>query len=544
MLHPTPRKNHAIRSASPVNSLVAIAIHPAPSSRLPLPGVEKRGTTVEKSVESPIKITTLPPVNKPKNETDMNKRTYRTLLLAFALPLLLARCSDDKFDDGSDLTDNQRVNAYTLDLLTSGQSLYLWADQLSAPYPSDGLAPDAYIRQLRHHDDRWSNAQQDPLASRAEVYENDDTEHGFGYHLLAYQIQSGATSVYLAWIAYVYPGSPADLAGLRRGDIIVGRDDSPLSATDLNDLNNADRLSLTVSDASLENPRDVTLSATNYTVDPVLATAVLPLPDGSRVGYLHYTRFVYTGTDALDRLNDATRSLRQQGITHLVLDLRYNPGGYELALRRLASLVAPADALASSSVFIRKQYNDYWQPLLEEHEPDALVTRLDPGVLDDLRGLYVITGSSTASSSEVLINGLSPYYGERLVTIGEQTVGKDVGGVTRVPDDEDINQWQITYITFRDVNSEGASVEGGIEPDTLQMENLDAEGYFLPDAHSLGDADEPLLATALALVQGLEPSASAASRAVAVRPSGLRPVSVLPLRHPIPLLSLDSPTFP
>lgn len=477
----------------------------------------------------------------------MNTRTCLALLLS--LPLLLARCSDDKYDDGSDLTENQRVNAYTLDLFTSPGSLYLWSTQVSAPYPSDLLDPDAYIRQLRHPDDLWSNAQQDPLASRAEIYENDDTEHGFGYHLLAYQIQSSGTSVYLAWVAYVNPGSPADLAGLRRGDIIIARDGSPLAATDLNDLNNADRLALTVADASLENTRDLTLVAANYTVDPVLATAVLPLPDGSRVGYLHYTRFIYTGTDALDHLTAATRSLRQQGITHLVLDLRYNPGGYELALRRLASLVAPADALASSSVLIRKQYNDYWQPLLQENEPDALVTRLDNSVpadarLDDLRGLYVITGSSTASSSEVLINGLRPYYGDRIVTIGEQTVGKDVGGVTRVPDDGDIDHWQITYITFRDVNSEGASVEGGIVPDILQEENIDAGGYFLPDAHSLGDPDEPLLASALALVQGADRSAYAASRALAAPSSGLRLVSVLPLRHPIPLLTLTRPSLP
>ena len=213
-----------------------------------------------------------------------------------------------------------------------------------------------------------------------------------------------------------------------------------------------------------------------------------------------YTRFVYSGDKDLEHLNEIFRGFKRQGVTEFILDLRYNPGGYERAAIRLASLLAPASALNNQEILLQKQWNKYWQSQYEQRPENNLISRLDNTVpqnarLDNLNRLWVITSSSTASSSEVVINGLKPFYNDKLQQVGSTTYGKYVGGVTQIPEDEEINDWRLTLITCTDVNSKGESVKGGLNPDHAASEDL-------ADAHPFGDTSEGMLATTLGLIQG------------------------------------------
>lgn len=451
----------------------------------------------------------------------MKKIIYSTLLFLAAFG-----CSDEKIDDGRDLTENEQVNTYIREEMTGETSMYLWTAEIQGKSYTLTAEPSVYLSHMRYEEDVWSSVKQDPLASRAESNANDDIESGYGWYLVNYQTEDG---FYFSYVAYVYPNSPAAEAGLKRGDLIVKADGQYLNG-DFSKLYTSSSVTVELGYMEgetiyTETGQTASLTAANTTIDPVLVHKVLDV-NGKKVGYLHYTRFVYTGDNDLNHLTTVFRQFKDEGVTEFVLDLRYNPGGYEMAAQRLASLLAPASALANEEVLLEKQWNDTWQAYYELHGGVNLVTRLDNSVpadaqLGDLERLWVITGSGTASSSEVVINGLKPFYGDRLIQVGEKTYGKYTGGITQIPEEEEINDWRLTLITCTDVNSEGTSVKGGLEPDIPISEDISS-------AAPLGDPSEFLLGCVLYGIENVPlPMSSRAASTFTRLPAGQEPLPML-----------------
>ena len=88
-------------------------------------------------------------------------------------------------------------------------------------------------------------------------------------------------------------------------------------------------------------------------VDPVLVYKVFDV-NGKKVGYLHYTAFV---AESYKRLIEACQYMKGQGVTELILDLRYNGGGLVLAEETLASMLAPEANVSAGDVFLMDIYN-------------------------------------------------------------------------------------------------------------------------------------------------------------------------------------------
>ena len=200
----------------------------------------------------------------------------------------------------------------------------------------------------------------------------------------------------------------------------------------------------------------------------------------------------------------------------LVLDLRYNPGGSVLTTRILASLVYSA---SSSTEFGSIIYNDkldayfnralyFLESIPIVNEDNFMVGEEPINSFNGLSRVFVLTSGSTASASELLIVGLSPYL--EVITIGTTTVGKNEGSVTlydsrnslfRRNKSEDLNPnhtYAIQPIISKLSNSEGFSdYSGGLEPDVV----ID-EKDFLEDFKPLGDLEEPLLAKAVSMITG------------------------------------------
>lgn len=424
----------------------------------------------------------------------------RNLIYIGLLAIAAFGCTDEKINDGRDLTENEQVNTYIKEEMTGNTSLYLWTEEIQGKSVTTTADPSVYVAQMRHSDDKWTSVEQDPLASRTDANENDDIETGYGFYLVNYRTDDG---LYFSYVGYVYPGSPAEKAGLKRGDIITKVDGEYLTG-DFSKLYTSSSVTVELGTMEgntiyTETGKTVNMTAANTQIDPVLVDTTYEV-GGKKVGYLHYTRFVYAGDDDLDHLTTVFRRFKSEGVKEFILDLRYNPGGYEMAAQRLATLLAPESAVASEEVLLEKQWNAMWQAYYEAHGGVNLVTRLDKEVaadarLGDLERLWVITGSGTASSSEVVINGLKPFYGDRLIQVGETTYGKYVGGVTRIPDDEEISDWRLSLITCTDVNSEGTSVKGGLAPDIPVEDNV-------LDSYPLGDTSEFLLGLVLSHIQG------------------------------------------
>lgn len=231
---------------------------------------------------------------------------------------------------------------------------------------------------------------------------------------------------------------------------------------------------------------------------PTIPLDSIYLVNGRKIGYVIYDAFE-ANTDIIQM----AIKFKNQGIDDLVLDLRYNLGGYVATAEYLASEIIPTEALGK--VYQKQRYNDK-------------ITRADK---DELKGGYkyvyfhtgyniisrnlnlprvvILTTENTASASECTIIGLRPYM--QVVTIGTTTCGKDVGSYTLA---DNRYKYQLQPITFRYYNALNDSTpESGIPPTIHVNDDLD---------HERGDTREALLKTALEYLSGTAAAKSSVAR--------------------------------
>jgi carboxyl-terminal processing protease len=250
---------------------------------------------------------------------------------------------------------------------------------------------------------------------------------------------------------------------------------TPLTVSNYQSLLAADTYTVNLADYDngniTPNGQSVTLTKTAYSENPVLVNSVIN--SGSHtIGYLMYNGF-YPGYET--QLNNAFGELASQNITDLVLDLRYNSGGSIATATRLASMIT---GQFTGQLFAKEEWNPKAQEYFESQNPDALRDNFT-NVLGNnaainslnLSTVYVLTTKSTASASELVINGLAPYI--NVVQIGDFTTGKNVGSITLYDSpDFSINgrstkhRWAMQPIVLRIVNKAGfGDYLSGLEPD-------------------------------------------------------------------------------
>lgn len=270
-------------------------------------------------------------------------------------------------------------------------------------------------------------------------------------------VQSGVESGYgVAWavlagvpprrivVAYTEPGSPASSAALQRGEEVVAVDGVDVVYS--NTLADAESLVAGLYPDSLgethtfllENPqtgdlRVVTLQSAVITKTPVLESSIIPTTSG-QVGYLLFNDHVAT---AEQQLIAAVEQMRAAPIDDLVLDLRYNGGGL-LAIASQLSYMIAGPAYTAGQTFERLQFNDKHRsvnPITGEvltPLPFYSTTRgfsTVPGQqlpTLNLSRVYVLTGGTTCSASESIINGLRG-VNLQVIQIGSSTCGKPYG---------------------------------------------------------------------------------------------------------------------
>src|SRR5690606_11235714 len=116
------------------------------------------------------------------------------------------------------------------------------------------------------------------------------------------------------------------------------------------------------------NGKNVTLTKTEFTENPILINKVINA-SGTKVGYLMYNQFVANFDEAL---NDAIGELKTEGITELVLDLRYNAGGSVNSAILLASMIT---GQFTGSIFSKEIWNNKYQSYFQANDPEGLLNR-------------------------------------------------------------------------------------------------------------------------------------------------------------------------
>ncbi|GEP52018.1 peptidase S41 [Flavobacterium noncentrifugens] len=327
---------------------------------------------------------------------------------------------------------------------------------------------------------------------------NSGADYGF------YLKTSTGTDVF-GIVRYVLPNSDAEAKGVKRGDIFYAIDGVSLNTDNFSELLDKESYTLNLADFNsgniTPNGNSVTLTKTVLSENPVYINKVIT--SGShKIGYLMYNGFYPNYETAM---NNAFGELKAQGITDFILDLRYNSGGSVETATHLASMIT---GQFNGQLFAREQWNAKAMAYYNSNNPETLLnkfgTTINTGAaINSLNStkIYILTTQSTASASELIINGLKPYI--TIVQIGDTTTGKNVGSITLYDSPtftkKDINtshHYAMQPLVLKTLNRDGSSdYAKGFKPDFERKENLANLGI-------LGDPSEMYLNIAIAQITG------------------------------------------
>jgi carboxyl-terminal processing protease len=386
---------------------------------------------------------------------------YTSLLLLYAAagkltgPMVLATLRDQGIFTVSDFTFSRALL----------RDQYLWREGLPSLRRIAAASPDAFIEAWRAERDHWSTAMLSSEYQRAEA----PRTGGFGMMLRPDENN-------LFRVTFVFSGSPADRAGVRRGDVVLAINDFPLArlfqpapapgaaAASRPHDGTTIRLDLAGPDGEV---RHVTVTRNEYAT-PAVAVRMVIDTELHKVGYVLLRHFL---GEAGAEFQEAARRLRSSGVTDLILDLRMNGGG------RLADAALVAGAVAGrmfdGRTFLQFSYNDRYRDL---NRQSVLQAPAWGGLR--LRRLIVITSEETCSAAEAVINGLAPHI--EVITVGAKTCGKPVG-MARVT----YGEREYRVLTFSVANARGeGEYFAGLRP-TCPAEDDATRDFGNPEEASL-----------------------------------------------------------
>ena len=306
---------------------------------------------------------------------------------------------------------------------------------------------------------------------------------------------------------YVYDvviGSDADSKGITRGMYITEIDGIKLTPSNVNELLSITNYTISLADFNNGNPitngTTVTINQSEVQENPIKIATTLN-EGGKTIGYLMYNQF---SSAFDDELNMAFATFKSDGITDLIIDLRYNGGG---SVRTASYLGTMISGLSQDNVFSKQ----VWNEKVMTNTNNELFTTFFPSVIDhdninevinsvDLTTVYFIVSDRTASASELIINALTPYIDVKLV--GTQTYGKHVGSITLYDSDNYLkggpnfnenHAWALQPIVLEIQNKNNENEPDGFIPEVTIEETPDSLEPF-------GDPEEALLKRTIAYI--------------------------------------------
>jgi len=444
------------------------------------------------------------------------------ILFIILSPILFASCYED--GDDIEVTEND-----IKDFVWQGMnSWYNW--QSEVPELSDDndddsndynnyleqfASPESLFNSLKYETgevDRFSWFVDDYIVQEQQFQ---GISKSFGMRLQSVQINDIGDVIF--YVRYVTPNSPASQANIKRGDIINAIDGIVLTTSTYNNAaGNLSNDTVTLSFVSENNEvlthiEDKTISSVVLSENPVHFSKIFPDIGGKKVGYLVYNGF---RSSYNDELNEAFLEFKNENIEELILDLRHNGGGSVATSSFLASMIY---ANANQDIFASLEFNDkhenedgfysFTNTLNVFNSNSELIGQQVINRLSTISRLYVLISGSTASASEMIINGLTPFIPVRL--IGTTTYGKNVGSITLYDSPES---------DFRDRDHANSGHRNAMQPIVFQIFNKNGESDytqgFTPDIEvkeyefwntilPLGDEDEVVLKAALDDIRGL-----------------------------------------
>lgn len=439
-------------------------------------------------------------------------------LAAVAVALTSFSCSDDDDKNSpnepstpvqSNMTE---LNKWIFDYM---KDYYLWNEPVSGLSLNGSAKYDDFfqsiltgvdaLNHMNRDDGHWASGKrqyyysyiEQSSASKSRAF--DETETGSGISFMSATLVPGSETDVWLLPAIIVPDSPADQAGIVRGDAISTINGTTITTSNYETM--AEKLNkggVKVTHLKLkfnssgsfegyDSYEDVSLAKATFEDPAIYKTSVLTLNGGKKVGYLLY---MYFDMDYDDQLIDIFNQFKEQGVTDLVLDLRYNGGGHVLASTLLGTLIAGKNH--DGEVYNRTTYNKTRSDKGEIGEykfgtaktPEGNYKKIATAVASSLglNQIYVLCSESTASASELIINGLRG-VDVTVNLVGTTTNGKNVGmeSIAKVFGNY---KYTLTPITFYSQNAKNfRDYANGFTPDVA----IDEDEYLYGDFGTMSD---------------------------------------------------------
>ena len=426
---------------------------------------------------------------------------FKIILLISFLGILFS-CNKEEDLPAVDPSSNAAANRWILDIMDEA---YYWLGNLGNPISEDSSPEDYFEALLYRPTDRFSVIFPD-------YQELINSLNGIslesGYEFTLYRESASSEKVF-AEVTYIKSNSPASAVDLKRGDRITA-----INNTEFTTANFREVLAFTDATHTLEYSRydaalnqyqpktGISLTPVQLSEDPNFLDTIYTI-DNQKIGYVIYHFFSPgpgNGSKQFDNEADAIfAKFKSEGINHLIVDFRYNGGGFVSSAVNLASLIAPG--VKSTDIFSKTKYNSFIMdqiPELRDVKTTFLAKNENLGNTLTGNRVYILTSNRTASASELIINGLTPYMD--VFIIGNTTTGKNVGSIPFEDEANPTNKYGILPIVTQSFNSlDQSDYTTGFNPNIIALESAE---LLLP----LGDINEQLLRKAIAQITGSSPS--------------------------------------
>lgn len=431
-------------------------------------------------------------------------RKFEKILILPIFVLVFSACQDAEDqpapvdNDPPTASPNVPINTWIQNVM---DDFYYWLEEMRQPIATNSDPEDYFESLLNRPTDRFSDIFPNANDLRNSLQ---GVNREAGYEIILAR-ESEENENVLAFVAYTKKGSPAESAGLKRGDVITQINDQALTLSNFQNLlrqrsqnHSVNFFRFNPSTGNYQPQPQITLETVVLAENPNFMDTVFTIND-KKIGYAVY-HFFAPGVDGDNRYDNQMDEIfgrfKAEGINHLILDLRYNGGGALSSSVNLASLIAPN--VTSEDLFSRTRYNSF---LSRFSEIQALENRFFVDKAENLGNIlegnriHIITSERTASASEIIINGLKPFM--NVFLIGGTTFGKNVGSILIDEEDNPNNNYGLLPIVSMIFNSNGNSdFINGFTP------NVEANELSQPVLLPFGNREEYLLSLAIQQITG------------------------------------------
>jgi len=371
---------------------------------------------------------------------------------------------------------------------------YYWSDQMTSK-PDYTLPTNEFFKKILSASDRFS-----AISNRNDIGPSKTTAELFGFQYVLINDPFDAQRL-TGVITLVAPDSYAGRINMQRGmfftkinDKVITPQNMQLLTSELASNSSAilQLASLNSNGTALADSARIAVQSGYVSPKCVYATRLFE-QQGVKTGYLAYFQLV-ENEDVI--LLQALQKFKNAGISELILDLRYNPGGSVASSAKLAAMLVPSFNPDQVYVILKGNKNGgtVKQSFRQTITFSGSSSGKDMNELQSrnlgLKRVFILTSAATVSAAELLCNNLKPFM--QVIRIGATTHGKDEASFS-IQDNRNPRQvqWVLMPTVYKlfDANDKG-NYSSGLRPDyeINDFSSLPLQDFGLPGDLSMDKA--------------------------------------------------------